>query len=75
MNRASALTFGELEQIVAAGRVEGMSSVDPVMFCAEEGGSTTLFTVRHAEAQPQSSDGEGNVTSVGGTFWLRGTEY
>lgn len=65
-------TFEDLEKAVAEAKSNGVSATDVVAFLNTE--SNTIHLVKETKAEPQTSV-EGSPTSVGGTFWLMGTEY
>lgn len=70
-------TFEDLEKLVEEAKAKGISSTDTVAFrCEDETGQhpSVVFIVKGGEVEPQTSI-EGNATSIGGTFWLYGTEY
>lgn len=71
------MKFKDLEKLVEKAKQNGISENDPVMFILEsEDRKSGLVCSIHADRiQPESTDGEGNVTSVGGTLWLYGEEF
>lgn len=70
-------TFEDLEKLVEEAKAKGIYAADPVMFIleTEDKKAGLACVVNGSRIQAQSTDGEGNVTSVGGTLWLYGTEY
>lgn len=70
------MKFKDLEELVEKAKRDGILGSDPVMLILEsEDRKSGLVCRIHANRiQPQSTDGEGNVTSVGGTLWLYGEE-
>jgi len=65
-------TFEDLEKAVIEAKANGISATDVVAFLNTE--SRTIHIVKGISSEPQTSV-EGSPTSVGGTFWLTGTEY
>jgi hypothetical protein len=65
------MTFGEL--IRALNTVPITAHNDPVMFLDRD--NVEMFDIKRVQYEQQSDDGEGNVTSVGGTVWIYGETH
>lgn len=71
------MNFGDLKNLIQRAELGGLEDSAPVMFILETEDRQAGLTcsVKSDRIEFQSDDGEGNVTSVGGTLWLYGNEY